>query len=386
MAQIDDLTVARIKEASNIKDVIGHFYTLRKHGLTYECLCPFHEDHHIGSFKVSETKNIYTCFSCGAHGGPVDFLMQHEKLQFPEAIAWLGNKYCIEVEGSDKYHLPASKPHAPVPQLPTLILDYNEYVAPRRECEYTTFVKWLRQQNWSKEQQSNLSKAIAVYPVGGTRDGRVIFYQIDENGKCLTGHIMQYEPDGHRSKYPNGKPKGQTWIHSVLFNSGRVDFSEYDYKTTYYGMHLINTPGVTTVNLVESEKTALICSTYFGFDGKQVWLATTGLTKLNKERLKPLIDRGLYINLYPDLDAIDKWKDKAKEIKYDRLKVMDDYMRGIWLPIDGPKADIGDIILRTLKPDIEQMINGDDDVREFVNKFGLEIVNTQIYDKDRCKQ
>ena len=73
---IDDATIKKIKDAASIVDVIGDFYTLRKRGVEYECKCPFHQDKHYGSFKISPKKNYAKCFSCGWQGGPVDFLMK----------------------------------------------------------------------------------------------------------------------------------------------------------------------------------------------------------------------------------------------------------------------------------------------------------------------
>ncbi len=60
-------------------------------------LCPFHNEK-TPSFTVSPSKNIFKCFGCGEGGGPVQFLMEHEHLSFPEAIRYLANKYGIELE------------------------------------------------------------------------------------------------------------------------------------------------------------------------------------------------------------------------------------------------------------------------------------------------
>lgn len=93
---IDERTVERIKNAANIVDVISDFVSLRKNGINYKGLCPFHDDH-TPSFVVSPTKGVYKCFSCGKAGDVVGFLMEHELMTYPEAIKWLGRKYHIEV-------------------------------------------------------------------------------------------------------------------------------------------------------------------------------------------------------------------------------------------------------------------------------------------------
>ena len=57
MAQIDNLTAQKIKDSASVVEVIGDFYDLKKKGTKYMCLCPFHNDRHIGSFVISPRKN-----------------------------------------------------------------------------------------------------------------------------------------------------------------------------------------------------------------------------------------------------------------------------------------------------------------------------------------
>lgn len=93
---IDRATVDRILDAARIVDVVGEFVTLRKSGVNYKGLCPFHDDRNP-SFMVSPVKNICHCFVCGKGGTPVSFLMEHEQITYPEALRWLAKKYNIEV-------------------------------------------------------------------------------------------------------------------------------------------------------------------------------------------------------------------------------------------------------------------------------------------------
>lgn len=93
---IDRATVDRILNASNIVEVISDFVSLRKTGTSYKGLCPFHDDR-TPSFSVSPVKGVYKCFSCGAAGHVVKFIMEHEQMTYPEALKWLANKYHIEV-------------------------------------------------------------------------------------------------------------------------------------------------------------------------------------------------------------------------------------------------------------------------------------------------
>ena len=93
---IDRATVDKILDAAKIVDVVGEFVTLRKAGVNYKGLCPFHDDRNP-SFMVSPAKNICHCFVCGKGGTPAGFLMEHEQITYPEALRWLARKYNIEV-------------------------------------------------------------------------------------------------------------------------------------------------------------------------------------------------------------------------------------------------------------------------------------------------
>ena len=93
---IDRATVDKILDAARIVDVVGDFVTLKKAGVNYKGLCPFHDDRNP-SFMVSPSKNICHCFVCGKGGTPAKFLMEHEQITYPEALRWLARKYNIEV-------------------------------------------------------------------------------------------------------------------------------------------------------------------------------------------------------------------------------------------------------------------------------------------------
>ncbi|MBR6481997.1 MAG: DNA primase, partial [Bacteroidaceae bacterium] len=94
---IDRQTIDRINAATDIVDVVKEFVTLRKAGVNFKGLCPFH-DEKTPSFVVSPSKQLYKCFSCGKGGSAVHFVMEHEQMSYPEALKWLGKKYGIEVE------------------------------------------------------------------------------------------------------------------------------------------------------------------------------------------------------------------------------------------------------------------------------------------------
>ena len=94
---IDEFTKQKIIDTAHIVDVVSDFVSLRRAGVDYIGLCPFHADRRP-SFHVSPSKNICKCFSCGEGGTPVSFLMKLEKMTFPEALRYLARKYGIPLE------------------------------------------------------------------------------------------------------------------------------------------------------------------------------------------------------------------------------------------------------------------------------------------------
>lgn len=84
-------------DAAQIVDVVSEFVTLRKRGVNYVGLCPFHSEK-TPSFSVSPSKGVCKCFSCGKGGNVVHFIMEHEQLSYYEALKWLAHKYNIEVK------------------------------------------------------------------------------------------------------------------------------------------------------------------------------------------------------------------------------------------------------------------------------------------------
>ena len=94
---IDQPTIDRILDAAQIVDVVSDFVTLRKRGVNYVGLCPFHDDK-TPSFYVSPAKGLCKCFACGKGGNPVHFIMEHEQMSYPEALKYLAKKYGIEIK------------------------------------------------------------------------------------------------------------------------------------------------------------------------------------------------------------------------------------------------------------------------------------------------
>ena len=356
MAKISQRIIDRILEVARIEEVVGDFLGwassknatgLRKTGVRYTAICPFHDDKHDGNFIVYPKGNCYKCFTCGAKGGVVDFLMDYGKLSYPDAIRFLGKKYNIDTDMQDiNIQLPPPRP-APPPlptlELPETMVDGRMIAYSKQPCE-DTLVNWLRSLNFDSIERRRLEETIQAYKLGHAVNGMTIYWQIDEKQKVRTGKMMRYKNDGHRdreSKY------GFDWIHSALIRRGPSKYYDPDKqecRPCFFGLHLLSAYKVKNVDqavcIVESEKTAIIMATLWGNNTNQVWMACGGLENLSREKLKPIIEQHRRIILYPDRDGISKWRQKAEQLHYDRLIVIDKPVTEWWKPEDGPKADI----------------------------------------------
>lgn len=94
---IDQMTIEKVLDAANIHDVVSQFVTLKRRGVNYVGLCPFHNEK-TPSFYVSPSKGICKCFSCGKGGNAAHFIMEHEQIGFLDAVEWLAQKYGIQIE------------------------------------------------------------------------------------------------------------------------------------------------------------------------------------------------------------------------------------------------------------------------------------------------
>lgn len=96
MAFYDDELVEQVRDANNIVDVIGSYVKLTKKGSNHVGLCPFHNEK-TGSFSVSESKQMYHCFGCGAGGNVFTFLREYENFSFQESMEYLANRAGIQL-------------------------------------------------------------------------------------------------------------------------------------------------------------------------------------------------------------------------------------------------------------------------------------------------
>lgn len=189
---------------------------------------------------------------------------------------------------------PIRRPRLIVP--PTSYIPREKMKASLRDYDKNNFVSFLS--NLNPEMQNVL---ITRYNIGTSKrwDGATIFWQVDISGRVRTGKIMLYDKEtGKRVKEPHPH---FSWVHTKIEN--------FQLKQCLFGEHLLrgnNNP----VAIVESEKTAIVASTYFP---KFIWLACGGLSNLSPEKCQVL--KGRNVVLFPDLNAFEKWNEKAEILR-----------------------------------------------------------------------
>ena len=349
MAKIEQWIIDKVIDAADIKDVVGDFVTLRKAGVNYTGLCPFHDDKHDGNFIVRPKGiktggNTYRCFVCDKKGDSVRFLMDHERLSFPDAIRWLGKKYNIEVDDVPLNYTPP--PPKPIPPPPPTLEIPRPWVKRTMEMagDNILFIYWLRQLPWSDAQRARLNTTMWQYCVGGWRDGRVVFWQIDHDGVPRAAKLMKYMPDGHRDKTQH-----PGWIYNQSGCREVCDPDNHTIEKPLFGIHLLKRYPQAIVNIVESEKTAIIMANFYGDPDRQLWLACGGLKHLRLEAMQPLIDQERTVWLWPDKDGVGEWQKVVEKLGTDRVQIYTQFLETCWRDEDGPKADCADITIRMMR-------------------------------------
>jgi hypothetical protein len=224
---------------------------------------------------------------CGYHYTPKQFFIDNPSDR-RDAMHSVSNK-------TIQYPKPTEPPY------PIGIIPFS-YV--ERSASYqSNFVRFLCE-FLTTEQISSIGDK---YAIGATKNKEIIYWQIDSKGKVRTGKIMQYDPlTGKRIKHESG---AIDWIHNKLKKSNTLP-EDYNLQQCFFGEHLLTLHPEATVCIVESEKSALIAAAIFS---EQLWLATGGIGNLSIEKCQAL--KGRKVILFPDLNAFDKWSDKAKEIQ-----------------------------------------------------------------------
>lgn len=295
----DELNLKKIREVP-IFDVCSKLgislYGMGKK--TKRTTCWYHDDQHP-SMHVNKVKNIYKCFVCGKGGDVIKLVQDYENKSFVEACDWLVKEFDIVIV-----------PDAPVKTNTNLTHQTNHSCDSSDSCSENKSVS-LDASLVTKSQsvnsvfckavvsagylsQGQMMAAANRYRLGASKEGGVIFWEIDDQERVHTGKIMYYQPDCHRDKDHN-----PTWVHSLMQSQLPAG---YDLQHCLFGLHLLSNTNLTNgtnkkVAIVESEKTAVIMSEMIP---EFVWLSCGGLQMFKPELLAPLVNHKVVI--FPDTD------------------------------------------------------------------------------------
>ena len=284
--------------------------------------CPYHEDQHP-SLHFSTKRGCFKCFVCGAKGDSIKLVQDQENLSFIEACEWIikeCNVIVTDPDIPDRGQVPVRNTQA---LMADRILSPVRAAAPANTAPATaantaaftplspdlvdkslstqsTFCQSLVNEGYLTAPQ--MHHAADRYRLGASKEGRVIFWEIDEQQRVHTGKLMHYQPDCHRDKTLN-----PTWVHAILKDQLPAGFN---LQHCLFGLHLLSDNKA--VCIVESEKTAVILSELFP---DYTWLSCGGLQMFKPELLAPLVNHKIII--FPDTDetgeAFKTWSDKAQQ-------------------------------------------------------------------------
>jgi hypothetical protein len=219
------------------------------------------------------------------------------------------------------------------------------------EADYNRniFTYWYGKLPWTVAQRKRINQTLWEYCVGCYKDGRVVFWYIDHEGVPRSAKLMRYETDGHRYHEKKGEKNSTGWLYNQDGYRQICQPQDHTVLHPLFGAHLLKRYPEAAINIVESEKTALIMANYYGMSDRQLWLACGGLKHLQLEAMQPLIDQGRKVWLWPDKDGIQAWKDVADKLGSDQVQVYTRFIETCWVPEDGDKADAADIAIRMLR-------------------------------------
>ena len=221
------------------------------------------------------------------------------------------------------------------------------------------FIYWLMHLPWDDDQRARLQQTLWMYCVGGWRDGRVVFWQIDHQGIPRAAKLMKFYPMNHPKYGHRDKEAHPGWIYNQDGCRQQLEPDKHTILKPLFGSHLLNRYPDASINIVESEKTALVMANYYGNPDQQLWLACGGLKFLQLDSLQPLIDQGRTIWLWPDKDGRDDWQEVCDKLGYDKCRLYTQFFDTCWTEEDGDKADIADIAIRMMRTGDKPRHTGD---------------------------
>ena len=310
-------------------------YSLQKYkGMATRHTCPNCGDRRSFVYYVDENNvplhpSVGRCnheSGCGYHYTPKEYFHDHPEHRTANHFSFDRQRV------AQKYQQP-SQPKT-IGYIPQHYVEKSQSV----NSNFFRFLSTLLTSYYGSKAKEVLKRLLEEYRLGATRDGSVIFWQIDKADKVRTGKVMQYNPeDGHRIK--GGQTSAVNWIHSIL-KKQRVLAEDWQLSQCLFGEHLLKVHPDKVMVLVESEKSAVIGSAIFP---DYVWLATGGKSQMREEKLRVLAGRTVL--LFPDADAYAEWKQRAESMTFCKAMVSDIIERNSTPKQKADHIDIADWII-----------------------------------------
>ena len=293
---MEDLKTKILQVTESGKNVILAYYPQSEPCFTHRNRAFAIRDERTPSAYVKYWGNKWVVTDFGGDGRLKDcfaIVMEQENKTFKEALSFLADKYLMGMPNDVFPIKPLLKEKRRIDFIPTEILEKSV----SRKSDLVEFL-------FHRFEKTDVEKVCKEYKIGATRQRETVFWQIDENGKVRTGKIMRYDvKTRHRMK---GKQKSIDWVHTRIKN---VLSPTFNISQCLFGEHLLAKYPEKNVALVESEKTAVVCSIVFS---QYVWVATGGKCNLTEERIRPLQKRRLIV--FPDTDVKGECYQKWSEI------------------------------------------------------------------------
>lgn len=322
--------------AISITEVAQRLDKVRKAGVNYVTLCPWHEDRHpsLTLYERSNENRCY-CFSCGNGGDVISYVMQHEHWTFQEACQWLSNEFGI---AAARGYVPRIKPR-PVTKPAKIDYSYipmamvNELVSPENslcQCLMRMFhpeaVKWITEEY-----------RLGCYAMNN-RDDYTVFPSIDTQERVCNLKVQHYETDPSSERFAHCDAGSCYWLGAIWAREGRLPKNSSFRSECLFGEHLLSRYPSNNVALVESPKNALFGALAFP---RLLWIATGNKGMLRRDVLQPLQGRDVIV--IPDCDAVEGWTSRINGMKdLANFTVSDFCLRHA--PDGQPKFDIADYL------------------------------------------
>lgn len=300
-------------------------------------LCPQCRQRELVPYIDAQTGEILdeTCGKCnrmshcGYHKTPSQFFQENPGAR-PQGESWREAPAWLNQKEKPKQYLPLKpKNEGFICELPRELVERS--------------YQWAMGSNFVKFLDTILDPLIVeglvfLYKLGGTKDGAIIYYQIDREGRIRAGKIMPYNATtGKRVK--ENTPYKVNWLHYILIKKKHLP-EDWTLSQCVFGEHLLDMYPDQPVILVESEKSAIIGA---GFFPEYIWLATGGKTQLG-DKLNVL--KGRKVIAFPDIDAMTEWQDYFNE-HYDLGVSVENIYDGIATPEDyANQIDVADLLIR----------------------------------------